>query len=173
MSRIVVLRLGHRPLRDKRVTTHVGLVARAFGADGMIIAGAKDKSLEESIRKAVEIWGGPFFIKSGEKWKDIIKGWKSSGGLVVHLTMYGLPVDEVSGSLCGKDLLLVVGAEKVPSEVFDMADFNASVGSQPHSEIAALAVLLDRVFKGAELKKEFKGKLKIVPDARGKRIERA
>ncbi|MHC1579644.1 MAG: tRNA (cytidine(56)-2'-O)-methyltransferase, partial [Candidatus Alkanophagales archaeon] len=26
---VVVLRLGHRPERDKRVTTHVGLVARA------------------------------------------------------------------------------------------------------------------------------------------------
>ncbi|TLZ95287.1 MAG: tRNA (cytidine(56)-2'-O)-methyltransferase, partial [Methanobacteriota archaeon] len=29
---ITVLRLGHRPARDKRVTTHVALTARAFGA---------------------------------------------------------------------------------------------------------------------------------------------
>ncbi|MGC9107424.1 MAG: tRNA (cytidine(56)-2'-O)-methyltransferase, partial [Infirmifilum sp.] len=28
---VVVLRLYHRPDRDKRVTTHVALVARAFG----------------------------------------------------------------------------------------------------------------------------------------------
>ncbi|MCG7848715.1 MAG: tRNA (cytidine(56)-2'-O)-methyltransferase, partial [ANME-2 cluster archaeon] len=31
---IVVLRLGHRPERDQRVTTHVGLTARALGASG-------------------------------------------------------------------------------------------------------------------------------------------
>ncbi|TFG70124.1 MAG: tRNA (cytidine(56)-2'-O)-methyltransferase, partial [Methanomassiliicoccus sp.] len=29
---IVVLRLGHRPERDQRVTTHVALTARALGA---------------------------------------------------------------------------------------------------------------------------------------------
>ena len=31
---IVVLRLGHRPERDQRVTTHVGLLSRALGARG-------------------------------------------------------------------------------------------------------------------------------------------
>ena len=35
---IVVLRLGHRLERDKRVTTHVGLVGRALGARGMLLA---------------------------------------------------------------------------------------------------------------------------------------
>ncbi len=28
---IAVLRLGHRPERDKRITTHVALTSRAFG----------------------------------------------------------------------------------------------------------------------------------------------
>ena len=28
---VVVLRLGHRPGRDERMTTHVGLTARAMG----------------------------------------------------------------------------------------------------------------------------------------------
>ena len=30
---ITVLRIGHRPARDKRVTTHVALAARAFGGE--------------------------------------------------------------------------------------------------------------------------------------------
>ena len=40
---IEVLRIGHRPGRDKRVTTHVALVARAFGAGGIYIPGGDDK----------------------------------------------------------------------------------------------------------------------------------
>jgi tRNA (cytidine56-2'-O)-methyltransferase len=173
MSKIVILRIGHRPPRDKRVTTHVGLVARAFGADGMILADVRDKRIEESVQKVVELWGGPFFIRTGEPWKRAVEGWKSSGGTVVHLTMYGLPVDEVLEKLRGKDLLIVVGAEKMPAEIFELADFNISVGSQPHSEIAALAILLDRVFKGTELKKEFRNwRLKVMPAERGKRIKK-
>ena len=31
--RLSVLRLGHRRQRDKRITSHLGLTARAFGAD--------------------------------------------------------------------------------------------------------------------------------------------
>jgi predicted SpoU family rRNA methylase len=33
---VVILRIGHRPERDQRVTTHVGLTARALGAQGMV-----------------------------------------------------------------------------------------------------------------------------------------
>jgi tRNA (cytidine56-2'-O)-methyltransferase len=172
MRKVVVLRMGHRPLRDKRVTTHVALAARAFGADGIILADVRDRGVEESVRKVVELWGGDFFIRSGEPWRKVIEEWRSSGGSVVHLTMYGIPLDEALPNLKG-DLLLVVGAEKMPADVFDLADFNVAVGHQPHSEVAALAVLLDRIFKGTELKKEFKkGKLRIIPSKKGKKIEK-
>jgi tRNA (cytidine56-2'-O)-methyltransferase len=171
---VVVLRVGHRPQRDKRVTTHLGLVARAFGADGMILAGTKDRSVEESIGKVTELWGGSFFIRSGSPWRKVIEEWKSSGGVVAHLTMYGLPLEEVVGDLRGRDVLVVVGAEKVPAAVFELADFNISVSNQPHSEIAAVAIFLDRIFGGAELRKEFKDwKLRVIPERRGKRVERA
>ncbi|MCD6448820.1 MAG: tRNA (cytidine(56)-2'-O)-methyltransferase, partial [Thermoplasmata archaeon] len=33
---VVVYRYGHRISRDKRITTHVALVARAFNADGIV-----------------------------------------------------------------------------------------------------------------------------------------
>jgi len=175
MSKIVVLRMGHRPQRDKRVTTHVALVARAFGADGIIVASVRDRGVEQSVQKVVELWGGPFFIRSGQPWRKVIEDWRSSGGLVVHLTMYGLPIDEVLPSLRNRnrDLLVVVGAEKMPGEIFDLADFNVAIGHQPHSEVSALAVLLDRVFIGDEIKKEFKKwRLRIIPKNKGKKVEK-
>lgn len=42
---IYILRLGHRPKRDRRVTTHVILVARAFGAKGVYISDIIDPVL--------------------------------------------------------------------------------------------------------------------------------
>ena len=173
MPNVTVLRMGHRIERDKRVTTHVGLVARAFGADGMIVADVKDKGVEESIRKVVGKWGGPFFIRTGEPWRETVKKWRAAGGLVVHLTMYGMPVDEVIQKVRGKDVLVVVGAQKMPGEMLDIADLNVAIGHQPHSEIAALAVFLDRLFFGSELKKEFKSsKIKIIPSEKGKKVEK-
>jgi tRNA (cytidine56-2'-O)-methyltransferase len=90
---------------------------------------------------------------------------------VVHLTMYGsnLPdvIDEIRAS---ENILVVVGAEKVPAEMYDLADWNVAVGNQPHSEVAALAVFLDRLFQGRELCEEFAGGLKIVPTPRGKQV---
>ena len=171
--KVVVLRMGHRPGRDRRVTTHVGLVARAFGTDGVIISGVRDPEVEGSIKKVVENWGGPFSVQSGGRWESWIEKWRSDGGLVVHLSMYGQPLDEVIEKLGGKDLLVVVGAEKVPEKLFELADFNVAVGPQPHSEVAALAVFLDRFFGGAELKKEFKkAKLRITPAEKGKKVEK-
>lgn len=172
MPRIVVLRMGHRPRRDKRITTHVGLVARAFGADGMILAGIKDKGIKDSIQKVVETWGGPFFIHTGEPWKEIVDKWRSTGGLVIHLSMYGTPLEDVLWNLKDRDLLIVVGAEKMPGDLFNVADLNVAIGNQPHSEVAALAVFLDRLFGGSELKKEFKNKkLIIIPTKKGKKVE--
>ena len=88
--RITVLRLSHRPERDKRITTHVCLVARAFGADKVIYTGIRDRNLEESIQKIVKRWGGKFSIKYTRSWREVIQRWKNSGGIVVHLTMYGI-----------------------------------------------------------------------------------
>ena len=64
MTDIRVYRYGHRPMRDKRVTTHVALTARAFGASGIIVD-TGDEQLEKSIRKVVNDFGGDFSIPSG------------------------------------------------------------------------------------------------------------
>ncbi len=164
---ITVLRLGHRPQRDKRITTHVALVARAFGADRIIIS-TKDEKVENTVRDVVSRFGGNFEITSGVKWRKIIKEFS---GIKVHLTMYGLPIDEVMEKIPrDKDMLIIVGAEKVPRDVYEMADYNIAVGNQPHSEVAALAIFLDRYFKGEELKMDFDGKYMVIPQARGKKV---
>jgi tRNA (cytidine56-2'-O)-methyltransferase len=168
--RVVVLRLGHRPERDKRITTHVGLVARAFGAEEMLLTG-RDPSVEESLADVAERWGGGFRLRADVSWRGEALRWKDAGGKVAHLTMYGSKLAEVIDEIrrC-EDLMVVVGAEKVPAEMYDLADWNVAVGGQPHSEVAALAVFLDRLFQGEELELEFDGGLKIVPSARGKQV---
>ncbi|ASJ10442.1 tRNA (cytidine(56)-2'-O)-methyltransferase [Thermococcus sp. P6] len=170
---IAVLRLGHRPERDKRITTHVALTARAFGADKIIIAAEEDEHVRESVEDVVRRWGGPFEITFDPAWRKILKEWK---GVIVHLTMYGIHIDDAMPPIRerlreGLDILIVVGAEKVPREVYEIADYNVGVGNQPHSEVAALAVFLDRLLDGEGLRREFENaKLRIVPQERGKRI---
>jgi len=160
---VTVLRLGHRPQRDKRVTTHCALVARAFGASELLYSGEKDPMFEETIRKVVSNWGGSFSVKYVASWRRTIKGFS---GKKVHLTMYGLPFEEVH--IPKGNLLVIVGAEKVPGEVYELTDYNISVGSQPHSEIAALAVFL---YNLNGIKNRFSGaRLSVTPLAKGKKV---
>lgn len=166
---LVVLRLGHRRSRDARVTTHVCLAARAFGADAVWVA-EKDAELEKSLRSVVERFGGPFEVKTGVPWRRAMSAFP---GVKVHLTMYGRPVGEVEAEVLeaaeGKDVMVVVGASKVPGEVFGMADFNVAVTNQPHSEVAALAIALDRLGRGGWARKRFKGgRVAIRPSPKGK-----
>jgi len=166
---ITVLRLGHRPARDKRVTTHVALTARVFGADAVLIS-TRDPALERTVRNVVRRFGGSFRIETGVAWRGLLRNWK---GPKVHLTMYGLPIDDVLPRIPRDDLLVVVGAEKVPRDVYDLADFNVAVGNQPHSEVAALAVFLDRLLGGRSLQGEPTARIRIRPNPRGKSVESA
>jgi tRNA (cytidine56-2'-O)-methyltransferase len=164
---IAILRIGHRPERDKRITTHVCLVARAFGADTIYIT-TSDTHLESSVNGIIERFGGSFLIKSGIKPKSIINSWN---GTIVHLTMYGEQLSKVAEIIPQKkDLLIIVGAEKVPRYYYQIADYNISIGNQPHSEVAALAILLDRYTEGAWVEKDFHGDITIVPSNRGKKV---
>lgn len=172
-QRIYVLRLGHRLSRDKRVTTHLFLAARAFGADKVIYTGQRDEVLEEATRRVTKTWGGTFEVEYDKDWKKITNGWKVHGGEVIHLTMYGLPIQDVISLIreSSKDKLIIVGGAKVPGEVFRLADWNVSVTSQPHSEISALCIFLHELFQGGELSKTFEAaEIEIVPQARGKKV---
>lgn len=170
---VAVLRLGHRPGRDERMTTHVGLTARALGADSVLLAGRAAES-KRTIEDVTDRFGGPFEAELVDSAKALVREWE---GTVVHLTMYGLPVQDVEADLraargSGTPLLVVVGAEKVSFDVFEAADHNVGVTNQPHSEVAALAVFLDRLFEGRELDREWTGGDRtVVPEARGKTVE--
>ena len=176
MQKIVVLRWGHRPQRDVRLTTHVALTARALGASGFLLSDTVDEKIKETIEKVTESWGGKFSFEMGASWKKAVKDWKTKGGVVVHLTAYGENI-QTSNVLekirnLKKDVLVIVGSQKVPSEFFssNVSDFNVAVGNQPHSECAALAVFLDRFFEGKALGKTFgNARIKIVPQKRGKK----
>ncbi|MDW7978760.1 MAG: tRNA (cytidine(56)-2'-O)-methyltransferase [Candidatus Caldarchaeum sp.] len=172
---IAVLRLGHRVERDKRLTSHVGLVARAFGADIMYYSGDRDATVEQTVLEVSRNWGGSFKAEYVESWRTIVKRWE---GLKIHLTMYGIPLKQVVEEIRahykkGENLLVVVGGEKVDAEVFRLADYNVSITSQPHSEAAALAVFLDWLFEGEELDKAFSdARLQVEPMAKGKKLVR-
>ena len=171
--KIHVLRLSHRPFRDQRVSTHCGLVARAFGAEKMVYSGEKDEKLENSINKVVKNWGGSFRVEYTQSLRRIIGIYKKKKFLIVHLTVYGMPIQKQMDRIrkSRKNILLLVGGEKVPPEIYTLSDFNISVTSQPHSEVSALAIFLDRYFNGKELETIFKkAKLRVVPVERGKKV---
>jgi len=162
---VTVYRYGHRLARDKRITTHVALTARAFGADGVVID-TKDETVEQSVRGVVTRFGGPFFIRTGIPWKEYFRDFH---GTIVHLTMYGQRVEDVIGDIRKhNELAVIVGAEKVPGAFYEMAHYNVAVGNQPHSEVAALAVFLHMLTEGQWCEKEFDGIMNIIPSKRGK-----
>ncbi len=164
---IAVLRIGHRIHRDKRITTHVALVARAFSADKIYID-TLDKKIEENIKSTCERFGKGFEIKTGVNPKKIIKNWD---GMIVHLTMYGEKIEKIIEKIDEKrDILIIIGAEKVPPWIYQESDYNISVGNQPHSEVAALAIFLDRITKGKWIDKKFNGKMQIIPTNSGKKV---
>ena len=176
--KIVVLRWGHRPQRDVRLTTHVALTARALCASGFILSDTLDIHIQETINKITQSWGGNFYFEMGTSWKKVVREWRANGGVVVHLTAYGenIQTSDILERIkkTNKDLLLIVGAQKVPGEFYssEVSDFNISIGNQPHSECSALAIFLDRFFEGKELAKSFeKAKIEIVPKERGKEIK--
>jgi tRNA (cytidine56-2'-O)-methyltransferase len=169
---VVVLRLGHRPGRDERMTTHVGLTARALGADRVCFE-SKAAGAGETVVEVTERFGGPFDVRVLDTPRRYLREWE---GAVTHLTMYGLPVEDVEGEIreahSEKPLLVVVGAEKVPFSVYERADWNLGVTNQPHSEVAALAVFLDRLHQGREFAREWEGATRrVVPEAEGKTVE--
>ena len=171
LKSVKVVRVGHRYVRDYRTLTHLCLVSRALGAEAIYLEEV-EKELQETVEEVNRTWGGDFQVLEGS-WKRLFHEAKAEGRTIVHLTMYGDPLQDKMAELRKREsFLLAVGGPKVPGEVYKLADYNVAVTSQPHSEIAALAITIHDIQRGEELKKEFGGyKLKIVPSARGKQVE--
>lgn len=132
---------------------------------------ANDPGVIASIEDVAARWGGEFFAENDVKWRRCIQDWKAAGGKVVHLTMYGLRMTDVIDEIRHEErVLVVVGAEKVPGEIYGLADYNVSVTTQPHSEISSLALFLDHLFEGTELNREYPdAKIRIEPTKVGKK----
>jgi len=66
---------------------------------------------------------------------------------------------------------VIVGGAKVPSEVFELSQYNLAVGNQPHSEVAALALFLEG-WNGPSASERLleNGELIINPSAKGKDV---
>jgi len=65
-----------------------------------------------------------------------------------------------------------VGAEKMPGEVFHLADWNVAITNQPISEVSALGIFLDWLFRH-RMREEFPGaRITILPSERGKKVLR-
>ena len=169
--RLSVLRLGHRRERDKRITSHLGLTARAFGADEVILAGEEDPSALETWNSVTERFGGDFECRYEAKPMGWLRRF-SKRGTVIHLTMYGEPWREAVESIPrDAHTVVVVGGTKVPGELFRIADHNVSIGNQPHSEVAALAVFLESWMGSIDESIRFAGsEIEVVPSERAKRV---
>lgn len=147
------------------MTTHVGLTARAFGLDSMYMP-ELDEKVRNTLKDVSDRFGGDFEVKERRDWRKLMKEWS---GDVVHLTMYGSDIDDFFSEHDIKEPLLVVGSQKVAKDVYDMADFNVSIGNQPHSEVAALAVFLDR-FNKRSMPEMRSGEMGILPSNGEKRV---
>jgi len=88
---------------------------------------------------------GDFVLEMGVDSAQYCADWRRNGEVVVHLTMYGINIDDVIDEIAGlnKDIPIAIGAKKVPRFFYEIADYNVGIGHQPRSEIAALAVFID------------------------------
>ncbi len=159
--------MGHRPGRDPRLTTHVALAARALGARRLYLH-PPDPELGERLASVDRRWGGDFEVTMTTDWKGVVRAFD---GAVVHLTMYGLPLGRALPRIrSARRVLLVVGGAKVPPDLYRLARYNVSVGSQPHSEVAAVAVTLVELLGLPATRAPRGARFAIRPMARGKRV---
>lgn len=168
---ITVVRLDHRPGRDDRTTTHVALVARAFGADRIIVPPSAT-GVPETVEDVNRRFGGDFEVSTVA---EPLNWLRSYTGQIAHLTMYGRSItdviDDIRTSVDDGPLAVILGGAKVPGTVYELATWNVAVTNQPHSEIGALAVFLERHSAGEALTTSFEGgAYEIVPTDSGKQL---
>jgi len=176
MNKVIIVRYGHRMIRDRRMSTHIALIARALGADGLILTNYRSEKVHETIKNVNKRWGGDFSVEMGIDWRELMKQIKHRDELLVHLTMYGIKLDdEVINDIkmTSKNIYILVGSQKVPAEVYSKADYNIAISHQPQSECGALAIFLDRFFEGKTLYQQFDdAKMRIIPKAHGKEVKK-
>jgi tRNA (cytidine56-2'-O)-methyltransferase len=86
--------------------------------------------------------------------------------------MYGEILSNIEKEIIKNEkICIIIGSQKVEAEVYTLSDYNISITNQPHSEIAALAVAMDRLSEGKELSATFSNpKKQIIPQKKGKKV---
>ena len=95
---IEVVRIGQRLVRDDRVTTHVALVSRAFGAERIYMTEVNPE-IKDTLEKINKTWGGDFKVEFIDKWKTVVKKKKEEEFKIVHLSMYGESINDIQENL--------------------------------------------------------------------------
>ena len=114
-----VLRLDHRLKRDTRITTHVCLTARAFGASKIYLAGERDNKLMENVRDTASRFGGNFEIEYAEGYMRVINkmlvvckcNYGISVSLIMLLYLRALLYDIAAVAYLPEEVLARVGTE--------------------------------------------------------------
>jgi tRNA (cytidine56-2'-O)-methyltransferase len=174
--KLSILKLDHRPSRDKRITTHCALVSRSFGATNFYYSGIEDNILNKTINEIVNKWGGPFNINYINNALNLVITKKKENYIIIHLTMYGInlfkEINNLKKKLINKNILIIVGGSKVPKEYYKLADYNIAVGNQPHSEISSISTILYLLNPKFIENNNFKNKnIEIVPNNNYKNIK--
>jgi tRNA (cytidine56-2'-O)-methyltransferase len=148
-------------------------VSRAFGAQCIYLGSDADASIPKTVEEINGRFGGTFHVEYYTNAEKLIKKLKKEGYCVVHLTMYGEELSHYAKELPQqKKIAIIIGADKVPTAIYHAADYNIQVTGQPHSEVAALAVVLHTIQEGKEDTLEFpQAKIRVKPTAHGKRVE--
>ena len=87
--------------------------------------------------------------------------------------MYGSQAHEIADEVknSNSDILIIVGGSKVPSNVYNSADWNVSVTTQPHSEVSSLAVFQHLLMDGSEFELKFENPVfEVIPTVNGKNV---
>jgi len=168
---ISILKLDHRPERDKRITTHCALVARAFGANKFYYSGIEDNNIKKNIDAVNNKWGSKFEIEYTAKPIKLLVELKKKNK-IIHLTMYGEKIiTQINTIKQNNNIIIVVGGPKVEKRYYELADYNISITNQPQSEVGALAITL-YLLNPQYLEQDFfdNQKIKITPSNKYKKV---
>ena len=146
--------------------------ARAFGASNVTFASPKNGRLIKYFKSLNRRWGGTFSVDFTNNWREFLKTKKNYK--IVYLTRYGVPINKVEYTLkTYKNILIIVTITEAAKNLYQMADFNVSITTQPHAATSAVAVFLHHFFEGRELSLHFENaQYKIVPEERRVHVEK-
>jgi len=167
---ITVLSIGEG---NYRVRLNMCLTARAFGAARIVFIGSRDSRLVGYIGKLNYKWGGAFKVDFSTNAAKAIKSFNKYKK--IYLTMFGVPLKQVEYTLkTYKNILLIVTAKDWEASLSKLTDFDVSITTQPHAQVASIAIFLHEFFNGRELAVQFQNaRYKIVPKPKGAQIRKA